>query len=248
MVLTNEQRLEVLNRAGWQLFEYDGKIANAPRQIRHLVRELDKGTYVVNFKISRVAPVPLPKNKVDQAVAAYVQAFKDTFNLSGWVFFQKLVQDNTIGYLHYDAAPHTPTAKKCEELTIGRDNGYFAARGNTVVGPYTYPVDLTDALIETQLSPLVEGMTETQAVAGQWLFTEFPNHQGGIISDGPVEQGVVMAYLPQHPNSQEFGRLAVVAPDMFKLIYEMASHAVATPNDVALWQGQARMVVGHVNS
>jgi hypothetical protein len=248
MVLSNENRLAVLERAGWSFFDYSGKIQDAPRQIRHLVRELQKGTYTVNLKINRVVSTPLPKNPQEKAVIAYVQAFKDTFNLSGWKFFEKLIRDNTTAYVHFDAQPYSDTAKNCERLTINRDNGYFASRGDVVVGPYTYPVDLTDALVETQLSPLVDGLTEQQSVAGQWLFTEFPNHQGGLITDGPVEQGVVMAYLPQHANSTEFGRLAVVAPDMFKLIYEMASHAVATSNDVALWQGQARLLVGHVNS
>lgn len=241
MRLSNDQRGTALKRLGYELYTHDGKVANAPRQIRHLLRDVPAGVYPVNYALNRVAGERLAGAKSDRMLQAYLQAAKDVLNREGWSFSQILER----GYfVHFDGNDVT-----VERTLQNMPDGYYAVKGKHFMGPYQHAIDLVDDMINETFPKVLKGLAVEEPVAqDDFMFTEFNDDNGGVITLGPVDSGTVIAFIPKSPVSRQFARTATLSPVMFDIIYQLSIASSLNSRNLQGLQNMAIEIVGHINS
>lgn len=249
MRLLPENRTTALSRLGYELYTYNGRVSDAPRQIKHLLHGQPSGIYVVDYRNNRVAGNRLEVKKEERPVQAYLQAAKDYLNRQGWLFSQ-IVSGQ---FIHFDTRDDQRASNQIMSVLDYQPDGYYAVLGKQFVGPFYHAIDLVDELMQMLVPKVLKGFKEVASTANDspfaYQFTAFNNDRGGVITEGPVDQGLVLAYVSAFEGSERFGRMATLGPYMFELMYQFS--IASNLNDSRYMRGlqnAAIELVGYVNS
>lgn len=244
-----KNRVEALKRMRYDVYDYTGALDKAPRSIRHLLRDLPKGQYVVNYHLNRVVPTPLFGDNKERIISAYTMAGHDLLAREGWLFYQHIVDDLGSRFLHFDVEPFSRLAVEANAATVGREPGFYAYKAPNAYGPFDSPIAIIDEMLLIHKPKLLDGLAEVQTASTALLeLTEFPEGRGGVVTEGPFDKGLVVAFLPFTPYAQRVGRYAVLGDEMFGILYELAVSQYLSPKAVGALQNRARVIVGDINS
>lgn len=246
---------------GFSIMDYNGKIAEAPTQIRHLVRELPVGIYLVNLpqrSILKRLDENASGHKFTQDIGQLLnEAFKETIyyvlqtdylyaikNAEGVIEFSGILADN-------------PNVKANALAGLGRvayGAGYYGLQiqGTEVIfvtEPYeVFEVLLLDLALYAPVSPFrsyATPITSSEFVNLSLVYTKFGFSGDAAVTLGKAQEGKLVATVVNYPAIDGIERLFVQAPALLKLALTIAN-ADMTLDTIKNLKADAQRIIGEI--
>lgn len=256
---TPEAKERALRELGFSLFEYSGKIADAPIKLRHLARDLTVGTYLV-LEGQRVIVKNLSENasghKHFGSVAELVsEAFKEAIFYAlqfDYVYVFKGV-DNSLdftGALSEDKI--SKMLSVAEILDKKYKSGFYALqfKGQDILfvsEPYkVFEMLLLDLAIYSPISPFKKyagKITSSNYASLALVYTKFGFSGDAAITLGKPDNGKLVATVVNYPEIDGVEKLFVKAPEMMQLLIDLQS---AQASDIMKLRDKAAYILGEI--
>lgn len=259
---TQDAKKTALMQLGYTLYEHKGRINDAPTQIRHLARDLQAGIYLVNLS-QRAVVKQLNINAsghkfvYDQASLLNEQFKEAIINelQSDYVYAVKN-QDGTFDFMGFLA--DSPVIKNAIITRLAANSygsGFYGVQiNNSVIGFVTHVYTafenlLLDLAIYSPVSPFAPFASEIMEHHFTDLTLEaqkFGFSGDAAITLGAMKNGKLVATVVNYPEIDGVEKLFVVAPDMLRLLLNIANPAT-TASDMIAIKIEAQRIIGAIN-
>lgn len=260
---TQDAKSAALSALGYTTFEYKGHINDAPQQIRHLVRELQQGLYLVNL-VKRAIVKKLDANasghKFTYDVASLLsEQFKEAilFELQSDYVYALKNNDGTFDFSGLLADDPSIKFRVIAELSLVKYGaGYYGVQiynGNVTFVTHSYEVFetlLIDLAIYSPVSPFrgyATAVTSHHFTELDLVVNKFQFSGDAAITLTPAKNGKLVATVVNYPEIDGIEKLFAKAPDMLRLILELST-ASLTAEKLASLQGNAQRIIGEIGT
>lgn len=258
---SGDAKQRALRDLGFSIMEYSGKIADAPSQIRHLVRELVAGIYLVNLterSIVKRLDINASGHKFvpDQALLLN-ETFKEAVIhvlQSDYVYVLKNADGSFdfMGYLQDNAVIKSNVMSSLSRFDFVK--GYYGVQINgTEVLFITHPYDVFEVLVidlalYAPVSPFrsyAAPITNSQYEHLVLEYTKFGFSGDAVITLTGVKNGKLVATVVNYPEIDGIERLFTKAPALLTLALSLANSDMTAEAIVDL-KAQAQQIIGAI--
>lgn len=258
---TVDAKERAMRDLGFSIMDYNGKIAEAPSQIRHLVRELEIGIYLINIPqrtIVKRLDINASGHKFMHDQASLLnEAFKEAIHYvlqSDYVYALK----NADGSCDFAGVLADNAVIKANALAglsrVSYVPGYYGlqVQGTEIIFVThvydVFEVLLLDLALYAPVSPFrsyAGSIVQSVFVGMDLQYTKFGFSGDAAITLSPAKNGKLVATVVNYPEIDGIERLFVQAPALLKLALSIANSTMSA-SEIEIIKAEAQQIIGEI--